>query len=331
MLDNEIKYDIEQQISQLTNHIIAIGNKILSDFPVEFYVNDVKSYIEVRNYDYLSPKLMKFFDSILSTYDSYLLTLLHKLALSFLMKESVERLERGFLPTEILYLYQNLLERILRDFSTQSDDFYNHRNDLFLKDLAVCSLRLIPVGGSWLTEVSGIGRRFLVSGGARQFVDASLFALFKARGLKPYYQIHMDIRCLEGFSPRGRDQCYLGIAELLKLNPRIKGMYAVSWFYDPKLEKISPNLLYLRKEPEQNGARFFQIGTSATDIKFATAKSATRRKLYNEGKYLPTSYLLIWPRKELLSWADKRTENQIINSGVEDTAATPRRKPENRA
>jgi hypothetical protein len=310
---NEIKHEIEYQISQFNNHITAIGNRILSDCSIEFYVKDVKSYIDIRNYDYLSPKLVRFLDNILSSFDIHLSALFHKLALSLLMKESVEFLENEFLPDNILYLYQNLLERILRDFSTQSDDFYNHRNDLFLKDLAACSLRLIPVGGSWLTEVSGMGRRFLVGGGARQFVDASLFALFKARGFKPFFQIHMDIRYLEGFSPQGRDQCYLGIAALLKLNPRIKGMYAASWFYDPELESISPNLRYLREEPEQNGARLFRIGTTRTDIELATTKSATRRKLYNEGKYLPTSYLLIWTRKDLLSWADKRTENQMIN------------------
>jgi hypothetical protein len=309
MVDNNIKYAIEKQIWELNVGIHEIESTIFYDYPIEFYLNNIKSYIEMHSYNYLSLELIEFFENILTTYDSYCLALFHKLALSLLMKESVESLGTQSLPNNIFYLYRKWLARILEDFSNQSDSFYDHRNDLFLKDLAVCNLRLIPVGGSWLTEVSGIARRFLISGGARQFVDASLFALFKARGFKPFYQIHMDIRYTEGFSPRGRDQCYLGIAELLKLNPGIKGMYAVSWFYDPALKDISPNLGYLRKEPEQHGAKFFKIGTTATDIKFATATSSTRRKLYQEGKYLPTSYLLIWPRRELLGWTDKRREN----------------------
>jgi hypothetical protein len=323
MLDNsEIKYEIEKQIVDHNNRIFEIDDSVFNDFSIEFYIDNVKSYINVYHYDFLSQDLRRFF-ARLCTHDPRLLALFHKSALLLLMNDSVERLENESLPSNISYLYQKWFERILRDFSKQSDDFYDHRNELFLKDLAVCSLRLIPVGGSWLAEVSRISRRFLVSGGARQFIDASLFALFKSRGFKPFYQIHMDIRYLEGFSPQGRDQCYLGIGELLKLNPNIKGMYAVSWYYDPKLEDISPNLLYLRKEPEQNGARFFKIGTTATDINFATVKSATRRRLYQEGKYLPTSFLLLWPRKELLSWADKQTEDQIIHSGVDHEVDTP--------
>lgn len=310
MRHNQIKHDIENLLSEVTSQILRAGNRVLHEYPVESYLDEIKSYAGVYNYSHLSPRLMKLFQSICSAYDSGVLASFHKVALLSLMKESVKRLKSMCLPKNILCLCTDWFERILSDFSRQSEDFYDHTNDLFLKDLAVCGLRLIPVGGAWLTEVVGISRRFLLSGGVLQFMDASLFALFRSRGFKPFYQIHLDIRYLEGFSPQGRDQCYLGIADLLKLNSNVKGMCAVSWYYDLSLANISPHLLYLREGAEENGARFFRIGTTATDIKSATAKSATRRRLYHEGKYLPTSYLLIWPKREILLWADRRSDPQ---------------------
>jgi hypothetical protein len=98
---------------------------------------------------------------------------------------------------------------------------------------------------------------------------------------------------------------YLRIAELMKLNTRIKGFYRRSWFLDPKLEDISPRLGYLIKVPLQNGAKLFAAGSTKEDLKYALAVSRTRRRLYEEGKYLPTGHAYIWPRKEFLLFAAK--------------------------
>jgi hypothetical protein len=87
-------------------------------------------------------------------------------------------------------------------------------------------------------------------------------------------------------------------------------MYAEGWLYDSNLENVSPELVYLRRKPEQNGAKVFRIGTRQRDIVHATAMSPTRRKLYQQGKYMPTAYALVWPRKELLAWVDKNKDSE---------------------
>jgi hypothetical protein len=38
-------------------------------------------------------------------------------------------------------------------------------------------------------------------------------------------------------------------------------------------------------------------------IRDATVYSPHRRRLFEEGKYRPMQYLVVWPRKELLAWA----------------------------
>jgi hypothetical protein len=99
------------------------------------------------------------------------------------------------------------------------------------------------------------------------------------------------------------------VGELLKINQEVKGYFATSWFYDPELEKISPRLTYLRDVITENGGKLFVKGSSPRTIRDATFKSPTRRKLYEEGKYLPTDYLIVWPRKQLIEWADRQVRN----------------------
>ena len=151
----------------------------------------------------------------------------------------------------------------------------------------------------------GPGRdRFLSAGGPRQLVGLIAFLIFKMRGFKPFYSLHIYNR-FSDFSSTEIDKCYLRIAELLVRNSKMKGIYQHAWLYDPKLSEISPQLAFLRQTLVQNGARIFRLGATRRALRYATAWSLIRRKLYEEGKYIPTEYIVIWPRKELLDWAKK--------------------------
>jgi hypothetical protein len=94
-------------------------------------------------------------------------------------------------------------------------------------------------------------------------------------------------------------------------------MVGTSWFYDPQLAYVSPHLSYLRLRPMERGATIVRNGSSDYAISCATAKSrsgcedrvarlvaSTRRKLYEQGKYVPVAYSLLWPREALLGWVD---------------------------
>jgi hypothetical protein len=116
------------------------------------------------------------------------------------------------------------------------------------------------------------------------------------------------MRYLEQFNFKGQNICYLRIAELLKANPTIQALVGESWFYDPKLKEISPRLNYLGRYPEENGAKIFRIITSESDIRLSTLKSKTRKRLFGEGKYKPCHHMLVWPRKQLINWAEEQNK-----------------------
>ena len=124
---------------------------------------------------------------------------------------------------------------------------------------------------------------------------------------RSYYTIHTVDRYLPRFTEQQMSQAYINIAELLKLNKNICGIYRKSWFLDPNLKEISPGLRFLWEVPQQNGADLFCTGDSDQVIKKAIAMSPLRKRLYEEGKYKPINYAYVWPREKLLQWADNRS------------------------
>lgn len=179
--------------------------------------------------------------------------------------------------------------------------------DSFLKDLAVCRLKLWPVGAELLDIASGVPRRPLLQGGAGHALAAFAYLSLSLRGFKPFYETHFDDRHAKGFSPDGYRDLYVTIGRLLRVAPMIKGVFSGSWWHDPAVAKISPNLAFLNELPLAGGARIFPLGTDPHTIKAATRLSQERAQLVQDGSYQPTNYLLVWGRDELLRWADRQT------------------------
>ncbi len=298
---------VEQKNTQLQKELAVINKDIISRFPLSDYLNIIKSNKGFGRLLYFrrARKLRRAYEQIKTQYGTHALSLYLKLALCCFISDSLERLEHKKLPDEILHLYHEWFECVLEDFSTRPDDYYNHRCESFVLDVMVCSLRSIPVGGAWIAETRSVGLRPFFSGGVKQFFNYLYFVVFRARGFSPYLTAHTATRNLRHFNEQEMNMSYLKMAELMKLNPRIRGLYRRSWFLDPKLEDISPKLGYLRKVPLQNGARLFAAGSTKKDIKYALAVSPKRRRLYAEGRYLPTGYAYIWPRKEFLLFGTK--------------------------
>ena len=61
----------------------------------------------------------------------------------------------------------------------------------------------------------------------------------------------------------------------------------------------------MRQNLLERGAILLRGHTSDFDIKNATAKSQTRRRLYEAGEYLPVAHRILWLRDDILRWADQ--------------------------
>ena len=295
--------NLERTIRQQTEVLRTIRADLLQEHPIDDYLNDIYSYPLTKGYQYISPQLQAIFDHIRKADGELALQIYHKLTLAQALTHTLSKFQDQPVSTSFLPLYRQWFTDVLIGFSSNGDEYYSHARDPFMKDFAVCTLRAIPVGGAWIVERSAIGRRFLVTGGIFQAVKCLFFVLLHMKGWSPFYEIHTVDRYIAGFTPEERERCYFRVAELLASHPEMKGLCAGSWFYDPALRCISPRLSYLIDQPMQHGAHVFRIGTEDDDIGLSLKRSPTRKALYRAGKYMPTHYLIIWPRKDLMKWA----------------------------
>lgn len=205
------------------------------------------------------------------------------------------------LPPLCAHCHFAQLGRIADDSNTDAD-WLDLGDDRFQKEFGIASLRLYVAGSNLVDYRCGIPRSVVLGEGPVKAL-ARLAAIMRLGGFKPYFQGHIHAFHLDAFNEEGRNDFYRCCAELYPLHPECLGVFCSSWYYDPVLEQISPWLAYLRKVPLAGGAHLFHVRDGGDAIANATAKSRTRRRLYEEGKYLPKTYMFVWGRDDQIKWA----------------------------
>jgi hypothetical protein len=207
------------------------------------------------------------------------------------------------LPPSITALYGREISRILHQIDSAEDGFFAIANDGFLKDLAILSHRLIPIGAEYAQGEAGIPRSLLFSVGPKQFFKLLWLIVVRCGGRQPFFALHAHTLALDDFNPEGWIASYHRLADLLELNPEVRGWMSASWFLDPALESISPRLAHLRKVPLENGAGLLFVCRHPDGRSGALSKSPTRRRLFADGCYVPATYMRVWPRKAVIAWS----------------------------
>lgn len=305
---------MEKKARELVERLKASINRdsegLLMQFPVERYIDYFEHYPPTAHYRYVSPDVYEYCDGIIRKSSEKVMESYHRLVLAELVVRAPRRPELLNLPEDIQQLYSVNFGRILEQIEggRAKEGYYLYPGDKFCKDLCLCRLTMIPAGAQKVYP-GRMPRGFLFKNGPRQFLRGLHLLLFNLRGLKPVYRMHMDSRdreLMKEFNPDGWKRFFDRAAKLLEINKNIKGLCGSSWFFDPVLKEISPELSYLRELAEERGARFFCLGPSEGDVKDATFMSPKRIKLHKEGKYMPVGYMMVLPRNQLL----KRNESQ---------------------
>ncbi len=214
-------------------------------------------------------------------------------------------LEKMNLPTSVLVLYPDALERLVDFLKTAAIDRYDSAGEFFCKDVRFVLGLSVPCGSRIVDLNSRIYLHTVILSVIRARNMDGLIRYFRAGGAGPWLRSHVESRYLEEYNQQGTDNYYLRLADLLEKKKDIKGWVGSAWLLDPQLMSISPRLAYLRERPLGGGAFFLKHGTKSSDIANAIKTSEKRRCLYQAGKYIPVCYSVVWPRNELIAWADK--------------------------
>ena len=221
---------------------------------------------------------------------------LSRALIAYLAADAVERIAERTVTSEIIARAGRWRETLLDYLRGDDQEDYWFPNDLFLKDYRFVTAITVPCGAQVVDLADGIGPKTALKLGLAH-------PRLVVRALqRPWFQIHTEARYLDEFNDAGWTKFYHTAVALLKINPHIQGIVGTSWFYDPALGIISPRLAYLRDYPVAHGAVSVKQGTTAFDIKSATATSETRRQLFAEGRYQPTCHTIIWPREAMIAW-----------------------------
>jgi hypothetical protein len=205
------------------------------------------------------------------------------------------------LPASVLGLYPNFFERLARFLSNATSRTY--KPDFYWKDVRYALGLTVPCGLLQIDLRYHVGPRLVL----RDIVHSALPRLgwdyLLSLAWRRWYNTHLDPREMGEFCPAGWTASFIRIAETLELNPHVCGAAGVSWFYDPVVSGISPDLAYVRLNQIENGAFSVRVGEGPQHTKNALFASRTRQQFYAQGKYSPTGFLIAWPRKSLIAWA----------------------------
>lgn len=208
------------------------------------------------------------------------------------------------LPPRVSAFQTHHFARIVAQADEEAD-WLDINHDLFQKEFGLATLRLYAAGAQLIDYRCGVARSLLLREGLFKALP-KLLVFFRLGGLKPYFQIHTHTFNLDAFHEPGWEDCYLCCAELYAIHPNVLGMFGSSWFYDPALGNISPRLAYLRETPCAGGAQLTFVQKGGEAINNSLSTSPSRRKLYEEGKYFPTNYMLVWGKEAQIAWARAR-------------------------
>jgi len=253
-----------------------------------------------QNYNYRSPDFIRFYEKL----PAQTLADFHKLVLLKLIMDFDKSKLSIQLPASIDILYEEEFLRISHLIETPGDFVFEWSNDRFVKDVSICCGRMYPVGPG-LLEVSGVPRALLYKKGPIQFCSFLLMILFGMKGVRPVLENHTHLANVKKFNPDGWLGAYHIVSDILRMNRDIKGFMRSSWFIDPTITDISPRLAYLREIPVTNGAKIFYMSDEG-EKSGSFSRSLTRKKLFDDGEYIPKTYYLLWPRDKLIKFVTEK-------------------------
>jgi len=190
------------------------------------------------------------------------------------------------LPVNVVDLYPMLFERTSAFLSDSAD---HYQDDLFAKDVRYMLGLTAPVGGPSVDLDYGLAPNLALRNLPGHPAGALAYVINRAWGR--WYRCQLDPRDGEDLDLEGWTRAFLKMAELLAINPDVRGVAGVSPLHDPDAARNRPDLAHMRRTQLGAGAFILRVGQRGG----ASAEVPA-----------PTCYAMAWPREALLAWARRQ-------------------------
>ena len=178
----------------------------------------------------------------------------------------------------------------------------------FIAFSKLATLRRFPAGQlHW--EISGVPRSWLAKVAPRALPGVLYHLAARMRGLGPAFFPHLNVNRKDRATllERESNRSYFRMAQSVAQQPEIRGLVASSWLHSPDTLKASPHLMSLNRAFLDYGALMTTIGPAELDCGVFT-RSPERKQLFDQGRFKPTTGLVLWPRAGMLAWAAAHPE-----------------------
>lgn len=197
--------------------------------------------------------------------------------------------------------------RAVESPSPAAQSRFDLTKNIFVALAKIATLRRFPAGQmTW--EVSGIPRSWLPKVPPQSLPQVARY-LVKLGGLGPAFVPHLNAMRKDraALVERETNRSWYRMAQSLRLQPHIRGLVASSWLHSPDTMRVSPHMTGFSRALLDNGALLIRHHRADLDCG-VFYRSPERKKLYEDGQFIPTHGMVIWPRKEMLAWADAHPE-----------------------
>jgi hypothetical protein len=276
-------------------------SRVLSDVPLEQTLATFNDYDRRADYHQLSPMLRQVSSALVERFGEPLALQYGLALLTTLIADHERRWRKAALDPELEPCFIDSFHRILTAVARGGASSLMSDTDAFAKELAICRYRLIPAGGQLVEPNTAFPRRLLLGAPMRQRLLAARYLLFSARGFAPFAGFHTNLFMRHWFSPAGFECAFRCLPAVFRSFPAVKGAVGISWFFDPALRDISPELCFVREIAQRWGAVFVPAGRDESNN--ALLLSAKRRALFEAGKYVPELHAFVVSRRDILAHA----------------------------
>lgn len=244
----------------LIDNIRKSNQEMLSRFDPNNCIRLFDQMGDQSSYNYVPSTVSGLWAEVNAQYGDVGFDAFQKLTMLYLINAFSSRSSEKKYSQSIIKRFDISFERICDSMKRTTFKRYSTINDKLIKDLAICRQHVFPAGGARIVETNVRPPKSLgFRGGAAQALKF-VWRLKNITAGSPYYAHHTHLSELRDFNQQGFKELCLNLSDMLILNPEVRGVQCGSWLYDPALETVSPELAYMRKLQQDNGAMVMYYG-----------------------------------------------------------------------